>query len=161
MKELRCNATDGVWRIAFAFDPDRQAILLVGGDKSGGSEKRFYMASCATRSMTGGSCGTESTWCVTLKPAAASAARTRLRNGKRWRFPTSPSISSRSGALSGSTQSLWRTRQAPQAGILWAPTLWMLRRRHFDPEDPRDLGMGALLYLCRKQNLRELDGRAH
>lgn len=42
MKELRCNADGGVWRIAFAFDPDRQAILLVGGDKSGGSEKRFY-----------------------------------------------------------------------------------------------------------------------
>lgn len=42
MKELRCTAGGGVWRIAFAFDPDRQAILLVGGDKSGGSEKRFY-----------------------------------------------------------------------------------------------------------------------
>ena len=42
MKELRCNAADGVWRIAFAFDPARQAILLVAGDKSGGSEKRFY-----------------------------------------------------------------------------------------------------------------------
>jgi hypothetical protein len=42
MKELRCNAAGGVWRIAFAFDPDRQAILLVGGDKSGGGEKRFY-----------------------------------------------------------------------------------------------------------------------
>jgi len=42
MKELRCNAAGGVWRIAFAFDPDRQAILLVGGDKAGGSEKRFY-----------------------------------------------------------------------------------------------------------------------
>lgn len=42
MKELRCNAADDVWRIAFAFDPDRQAILLVGGDKSGVSEKRFY-----------------------------------------------------------------------------------------------------------------------
>lgn len=42
MKELRCSADGGVWRIAFAFDPDRQAILLVGGDKSGGSEKRFY-----------------------------------------------------------------------------------------------------------------------
>ena len=42
MKELRCSAAGGVWRIAFAFDPDRQAILLVGGDKSGGSEKRFY-----------------------------------------------------------------------------------------------------------------------
>jgi len=42
MKELSCNAADGVWRIAFAFDPSRQAILLVAGDKSGGSEKRFY-----------------------------------------------------------------------------------------------------------------------
>ena len=42
MKELRCSAAGGVWRITFAFDPDRQAILLVGGDKSGGSEKRFY-----------------------------------------------------------------------------------------------------------------------
>ena len=42
MKERRCTADDGVWRVAFAFDPDRQAILLVGGDKSGGSERRFY-----------------------------------------------------------------------------------------------------------------------
>ncbi len=42
MKELRCNAADGVWRVAFAFDPDRTAILLVGGDKSGGSQRRFY-----------------------------------------------------------------------------------------------------------------------
>jgi len=42
MKELRFNADDGVWRVAFVFDPDRQAILLVAGDKSGGSEKRFY-----------------------------------------------------------------------------------------------------------------------
>jgi hypothetical protein len=42
MKELRFEAADGVWRVAFAFDPKRRAILLVGGDKSGGSEKRFY-----------------------------------------------------------------------------------------------------------------------
>ena len=42
MKELRFEAADGVWRVAFAFDPDRKAILLVCGDKSGGSEKRFY-----------------------------------------------------------------------------------------------------------------------
>ena len=42
MKELRFDAADGAWRVAFAFDPKRQAILLVGGDKSGGSEKRFY-----------------------------------------------------------------------------------------------------------------------
>ena len=42
MKELRFDANDGVWRVAFAFDPRRKAILLVCGDKSGGSEKRFY-----------------------------------------------------------------------------------------------------------------------
>lgn len=42
MKELRFNAGGGVWRAAFAFDPKRKAILLVAGDKSGGSEARFY-----------------------------------------------------------------------------------------------------------------------
>ena len=42
MKELRFNTDDGIWRVAFAFDPKRKAILLVCGDKSGGSEKRFY-----------------------------------------------------------------------------------------------------------------------
>jgi len=42
MKELRFKAADGVWRVAFAFDPERKAILLIAGDKSGGSEKRFY-----------------------------------------------------------------------------------------------------------------------
>jgi hypothetical protein len=41
MKELRFDAADGVWRFAFAFDPKRRAIILCGGDKSGG-EKRFY-----------------------------------------------------------------------------------------------------------------------
>lgn len=42
MKELRFDADDGVWRVAFAFDVKRAAILLVAGDKSGGSQKRFY-----------------------------------------------------------------------------------------------------------------------
>ena len=42
MKELRFEANDGVWRVAFAFDPQRQAILLVAGNKVGVSEKRFY-----------------------------------------------------------------------------------------------------------------------
>jgi len=42
MKELRFDAADGVWRAAFAFDPNRRAIILACGDKSGGSEKRFY-----------------------------------------------------------------------------------------------------------------------
>jgi len=42
MKELRFDAANGVWRVAFAFDPHRKAVLLVAGDKSGASEKRFY-----------------------------------------------------------------------------------------------------------------------
>jgi hypothetical protein len=42
MKELRFQAAGGVWRIAFAFDPERAAVLLVGGDKSGVTPGRFY-----------------------------------------------------------------------------------------------------------------------
>jgi hypothetical protein len=42
MKELRFDAADGVWRVAFAFDIKRCAILLVAGDKSGVSQKKFY-----------------------------------------------------------------------------------------------------------------------
>jgi hypothetical protein len=42
MKELRFAAADGVWRVAFAFDPMRKAILLVAGDKAGVEQKRFY-----------------------------------------------------------------------------------------------------------------------
>ena len=41
MKELRFSAGDGVWRVAFAFAPNRTAILLAVGDKTK-SEKRFY-----------------------------------------------------------------------------------------------------------------------
>ena len=42
LKELRFSATGGEWRVAFAFDMRRKAILLVAGDKSGVSEERFY-----------------------------------------------------------------------------------------------------------------------
>jgi len=42
MKELRFSAAGGVWRAAFAFDPERKAIVLVAGDKAGSSQKRFY-----------------------------------------------------------------------------------------------------------------------
>jgi hypothetical protein len=42
MKELRFNAGDGVWRVAFAFDPLREGILLIAGDKSGVSQQGFY-----------------------------------------------------------------------------------------------------------------------
>ncbi len=42
LKELRAETHSQVLRIVFAFDPDRVAILLVGGDKSGRSQKQFY-----------------------------------------------------------------------------------------------------------------------
>jgi hypothetical protein len=42
MKELRADTADKVLRVAFAFDPDRSGILLIAGDKSGVSQKRFY-----------------------------------------------------------------------------------------------------------------------
>lgn len=42
MKELRITLPDGEWRIAFAFDPKRKAVLLVGGSKSGVNERKFY-----------------------------------------------------------------------------------------------------------------------
>jgi len=42
MKELRFRADGGAWRVAFAFDTRRRAILLVGGDKSGVSQNKFY-----------------------------------------------------------------------------------------------------------------------
>ena len=42
MKELRFNADNRVWRVAFAFDPNRQAVLLAVGNKAGVSERLFY-----------------------------------------------------------------------------------------------------------------------
>jgi len=43
MKEIRFNANNGVWRVAFAFDPSQCAVLLVAGDKAGvSSEAKFY-----------------------------------------------------------------------------------------------------------------------
>ncbi len=41
MKELRFAAAGGEWRVAFAFDTKRKAILLAAGDKSGVSERKF------------------------------------------------------------------------------------------------------------------------
>ena len=44
MKELRFTAHDGheVWRAAFAFDPHREAVVLVAGEKQGGNQSLFY-----------------------------------------------------------------------------------------------------------------------
>ncbi|MGN6316494.1 type II toxin-antitoxin system RelE/ParE family toxin [Trinickia sp.] len=44
MKALRFTANGGaeVWRVAFAFDPERKAIVLVAGDKQGMNDQLFY-----------------------------------------------------------------------------------------------------------------------
>ena len=42
LKEFRFNAGGGVWRVAFAFDPKRRAIVLAAGDKSGVASAAFY-----------------------------------------------------------------------------------------------------------------------
>lgn len=42
MKELRFSWRGAPWRVAFAFDPQRQAVLLVGATKSGINQRRFY-----------------------------------------------------------------------------------------------------------------------
>ncbi len=40
MKELCIQFRGDPWRILFAFDPNRAAVLLVGGNKRG--DKRWY-----------------------------------------------------------------------------------------------------------------------
>jgi hypothetical protein len=40
MKELRVQNRQRLFRVLFAFDPKRVAVLLAGGDKRG--DKRFY-----------------------------------------------------------------------------------------------------------------------
>lgn len=42
MKQLRFDCEGGIWRVAFAFDTERAAILLVGGNKGGADQRRFY-----------------------------------------------------------------------------------------------------------------------
>lgn len=40
LRELRPKQGRSPLRVLYAFDPDRQAVLILGGDK--GSDKRFY-----------------------------------------------------------------------------------------------------------------------
>jgi len=48
MKELRFSWDRQVWRVAFAFDQNRSAVLLVGGDKGGLDQKRHHKRLIAT-----------------------------------------------------------------------------------------------------------------
>ncbi len=42
MKELRTKVSGHVYRSFFAFDPERQAVILNGGDKKGKDQGKFY-----------------------------------------------------------------------------------------------------------------------
>jgi len=46
MKELRVQSKGRPYRVFFAFDPDRRAVLLIGGNKQG--NRRFYDQYIAT-----------------------------------------------------------------------------------------------------------------
>lgn len=42
LKELRFNSGNKVVRLFFVFDPDRNGVLIIGGDKAGSGDKSFY-----------------------------------------------------------------------------------------------------------------------
>jgi hypothetical protein len=42
LKELRAHTERNVFRVAYIFNEQRKAILLIGGNKKGKDEKRFY-----------------------------------------------------------------------------------------------------------------------
>jgi hypothetical protein len=42
LRELRVQSNGKPLRILYAFDPKRQAVLLLGADKTGMSDKEFY-----------------------------------------------------------------------------------------------------------------------
>jgi hypothetical protein len=42
LKELRAKTDAHVFRVAYIFDPERKGLLLIGGDKKGKNQKKFY-----------------------------------------------------------------------------------------------------------------------
>jgi len=42
LKELRAKTDAHEYRVAYIFDPDRKGLLLIGGDKKGKNQRKFY-----------------------------------------------------------------------------------------------------------------------
>jgi len=42
LKELRAKTDAHEFRVAYIFDPERKGLLLIGGDKKGKNQKKFY-----------------------------------------------------------------------------------------------------------------------
>ncbi|MGV3624944.1 MAG: type II toxin-antitoxin system RelE/ParE family toxin [Archangium sp.] len=72
LRELRAAAGRGPLRILYAFDPERRAVLLLGGDKSGDSA--FYETMIPKA---------EALWMEHLAAVAAAATKTIEKKGKK------------------------------------------------------------------------------
>jgi len=77
MKVLRFDCDGGIWRVAFAFDTARAAILLVGGDKGGADQRRFY------KKLIAGADARFDEHLATLKAASASKQVKEKDHGKK------------------------------------------------------------------------------
>ena len=42
LKELRAKTDAHEFRIAYIFDPEQKGLLIIGGDKKGKNQKKFY-----------------------------------------------------------------------------------------------------------------------
>jgi len=42
LKELRAKTDAHEFRVAYIFDPERKGLLLIGGDKKGKNQRKFY-----------------------------------------------------------------------------------------------------------------------
>jgi len=42
LKELRAQTDAHMFRVAYIFDPERKGLLLIGGDKKGKKQRKFY-----------------------------------------------------------------------------------------------------------------------
>ena len=42
LRELRVQSGGKPLRVFYAFDPEQDVLLIIGGDKSGAGDKRFY-----------------------------------------------------------------------------------------------------------------------
>jgi hypothetical protein len=77
MKELRFGWRRQTWRVAFAFDPRRRAVLLAAADKTGADQRRFYERLIATADRRFGE------FLAALEAARSEATKERERRGKK------------------------------------------------------------------------------
>ena len=75
MKELRIQHAGNPIRAFFAFDPDRKAIVLCAGDKTGCNQKRFYneMIALGEHGVRPGLVMGESAFILIIQPGLALA----------------------------------------------------------------------------------------